>query len=368
MDFLRHLPSEIPNHLYGHIRGAGRDPLWDDSYRNRGRSWPSPDGYEAYGYGYEQDYLALHQERARYHHRLDFQAPPSDDVFEGVKVGREELYDRTQPIDVAYAGDANSISFHFEPWHSFRRPNRSQYHHPTFGPDRHRPFYPPRSEHHDPWLSSDNILGHEQADHHDHMRGPWSKRDERMPAYTVEEPDENEVDDSTRLPHRPRPIEQDSMHYEQRPENYPSNGDDLAERAFATSFRWAPSPFHSAPRPPHSAPACPSPRIGSIRHPRSSSELRSHSPSERRPSPEDPPYERKATNEIANPFEPPALEVDSYNAMHLHRKLKRKHARLNRWGERLLRQARGLDLREIKIREQEVRLDSRIIGNMFPDW
>ncbi|KAL8654269.1 MAG: hypothetical protein Q9210_001613 [Variospora velana] len=359
MELFDYLPSDFCEFLFGSSGIPAQAPLLDDAY---GRVWPSTSGYEAFNTEGERGTSAWHHHWNQQRPRLNPRSRPAYNASEGSDSWNPERFGHAQPWVPTYGGGTEADTVPFEPRSSHQRVKGRQ-HHRSMG--YHSPPQRPYRGRHDQWLPPGHMFAWDD-DNND--GGPWTDHAQRVPAYTVEEPDGNVANEPTQFPHRLRFMGQRGAHgehemsqeEEQEEEEKEEGGERWGPVGLGANFTKRTSQPGTCWTSPHSPSTFPHPHADPIHYPIPFSERSDYSPPpspSRYPSPEHVPYEKDGAGDFAHSSRAPPIagltNEDGINAYRVNQKLQRQTTRLCR----MLRQhARELDSRETRVRKQEARI------------
>ncbi|KAI4142781.1 MAG: hypothetical protein LQ341_003114 [Variospora aurantia] len=357
MELFDYLPSDFCEFLFGSSGIPAQAPLLDDAYGIEGRLRPSTSGYGAFNADREREACAWHQDRNQYEPHLNSRSRPAFNAFEGSDSWRPERFGHAQPWVPTYAGGAEADTFPFEPGRTHQRAKGRQHQRSTW---YHTPPQRPCRGRHDQWLPP----GHMSAwDDDKNEGGPWTDYAQRVPAYTVEEPDDNLTNEPIQFPHRSRFMGQHGTHGEQempQEEEQEEEGERWGPVGLGANFTKRTSQPGTCWTSLHSPSIFPHPHADSIRYRTPFSERSDYSPPpspSRYPSPEHVPYEKGRAGDFTHSSRAPPIagltNEDGINVYRVNQKLQRQTTRLCHM---LRQQARELDSRETRVRQQEARI------------
>ncbi|KAL8732231.1 MAG: hypothetical protein Q9181_004032 [Wetmoreana brouardii] len=222
-----------------------------------------------------------------------------------------------------------------------------------------------RRGHRDPRFPVNFGFDYRQPNDNDRRRKASSDRNAAMPAYTVEEPDDNGPGSSTQLPNGPGRMRRNPSFSEHPPETFSWDvfAIDGPERRSSVDCWTLPSSASSSPRSPHTAAPPPSPLDSLSLDAQSFPDLREDSPSStpsRRPSSPHSPRQQDipaySDSQGEEHLDQAALDQDYCKLRYLNRKLKCRRDQLYRFRSALMRKAAELKMRETKLYERGTRI------------
>ncbi|KAL8702819.1 MAG: hypothetical protein Q9201_004008 [Fulgogasparrea decipioides] len=223
------------------------------------------------------------------------------------------------------------------------------------------PRFTRRRGHRDPRFPVNFGFDYRQPNDNDRRRKAPSNRNATMPAYTVEEPDDNDSDSSTQLPNGTGRMRRNSSCSEHPPETFSWDFFAIGGPERSSVDCWTlPSSASSSPRSPHTAAPPPSPLDSPSLDAQSFPDIREDSPSStpsRHPSSPHSPRQQEipayGDNQGVEHSDQAALDQDYCKLRYLNRKLKRRRDQLYRFQSTLMRKAAELKIRETKLYERE---------------